>query len=30
VGSTTATAAMVALHRHLEMTPPAEAVDWLM
>ena len=30
VGSTTATAAMVALHRHLEMTPPPEAVDWLM
>lgn len=30
VGSTTATAAMVALHRHMEMEPPAEAVDWLM
>jgi hypothetical protein len=30
VGSTTATAAMVALHRHLEMSPPPEAVDWLM
>ncbi|MBK8093478.1 MAG: hypothetical protein IPK32_16230 [Verrucomicrobiaceae bacterium] len=30
VGSTTATAAMVALHRHLEMTPPAQAVEWLM
>ena len=30
VGSTTATAAMVALHRHLDMAPPAEAVDWLM
>ena len=30
VGSTTATAAMVALHRHLEMVPPPEAVDWLM
>lgn len=30
VGSTTATAAMVALHRHLEMPPPPEAVDWLL
>lgn len=30
VGSTTATAAMVALHRHMDMAPPAEAVDWLM
>jgi prenyltransferase beta subunit len=30
VGSTTATAAMVALHRHLQMTPPEEAVTWLM
>jgi len=30
IGSTTATAAMVALHRHLDMAPPAEAVDWLM
>jgi len=29
VGSTTATAAMIALHRHLDMAPPAEAVDWL-
>jgi prenyltransferase beta subunit len=30
VGSTTATAAMVALHRHMDMPPPPEAVDWLM
>lgn len=30
VGSTTATAAMVALHRHMEMPPPQEAVEWLM
>ncbi|MEZ5384568.1 MAG: prenyltransferase/squalene oxidase repeat-containing protein [Prosthecobacter sp.] len=30
VGSTTATAAMVALHRHMEITPPAKAVEWLM
>lgn len=30
IGSTTATAAMVALHRHLEMSPPPEAVEWLM
>ena len=30
VGSTTATAAMVALHRHLGIAPPEEAVDWLM
>ncbi len=30
VGSTTATAAMVALHRHMGIPPPPEAVDWLM